>query len=118
MFLGVFYHLRHPLLALESIRKVCGGTLLIQTITTPHQFTGYAECPPPRDVDSGLRAEEFLSPDFPSLRFVEGCLDGDVSCWFVPSVGALLAMLRASGFRPALMACPNPHEVIVRAESC
>src|SRR5947207_3303763 len=28
LFLGVFYHLRHPLLALEAIRKVCTGTLL------------------------------------------------------------------------------------------
>jgi tRNA (mo5U34)-methyltransferase len=31
LFYGVFYHLRHPQLALERIRSVCTGTMLFQT---------------------------------------------------------------------------------------
>ncbi len=31
LFYGVFYHLKHPQLALERIRSVCTGTLLFQT---------------------------------------------------------------------------------------
>ena len=31
LFYGVFYHLKHPQLALERIRSVCTGTLLVQT---------------------------------------------------------------------------------------
>ena len=31
MFFGVFYHLKHPQLALEKLREVCTGTLLFQT---------------------------------------------------------------------------------------
>jgi hypothetical protein len=27
--LGVFYHLRHPMLALEHLRSVCWGTLIL-----------------------------------------------------------------------------------------
>jgi len=115
IFLGVFYHLRHPLLALESIRKVTNGSLLMQTITTAHETRSYEACPPPTHVHSGLRSPDLNDSSFPSLRFIEGGLDGDASCWFVPSAEAVLAMLRAAGFRPERMIRPTPHEVIVCA---
>ena len=115
LFLGVFYHLRHPLHALESIRKVCSGRLIMQTITTQHARSSYQPCPAPSTVDSRLRGLEFSSPESPHLRFIEGGLDGDTSCWFVPSPGAVLAMLRTCGFRPETMIFPTEHEVIVSA---
>lgn len=31
LFYGVLYHLRHPMLALERIRKLCTGTILVQS---------------------------------------------------------------------------------------
>src|SRR5690348_12124796 len=31
LFLGVFYHLRHPLLALDKLRKVTNGKMIFQT---------------------------------------------------------------------------------------
>lgn len=113
LFLGVFYHLRHPLLALESIRKVCGHTLLIQTITTPHERPLHGSSPKYRE-DAGLKSAELNQPDFPMLRFVNGGLDGDRSCWFVPSPEAVLAMLNSSGFLPEEMIFPTNHEMIVR----
>src|SRR5262249_30617798 len=115
LFLGVFYHLRHPLLALESIRRVCRGTLLMQTITTPNRIGTYETPPAPLNVNGGLRSAELNLPEFPLLRFVEGTLDGDNSCWFVPSVEAVLAMLRATGFKPKQIIRPTGHEVIVRS---
>src|SRR6185295_2344170 len=106
LFLGVFYHLPHPLLALEAIRKVCKGTLLMQTVTTPNERGTYEVCPPtPADV--GLRSPVLNEPGFPMMRFVEGKLDGDESCWFIPSAEAVLAMLRASGFKPEQMIRPT-----------
>ncbi len=114
LFLGVFYHLRHPMLALEAIRRVCNGTLLMQTITTPNKAGTYQTPPAPGYVNGGLRSEELNQPDFPTLKFVEGRLDGDDSCWFIPSTEAVLAMLRATGFNPEQMICPTGHEVIVR----
>jgi len=115
LFLGVFYHLRHPLLVLESIRKVCGDRLLMQTITTPHRMSSYEACPELPRRDSGLRTPGLNEPDFPLLRFVEGNLDGDVSCWFVPSPEAVLAMLRSCGFKPETMIFPTKHEMLVSA---
>jgi tRNA (mo5U34)-methyltransferase len=117
LFLGVFYHLRHPLQVLESIRKVCRERLLLQTITTPHRKSSYHTCPPPAHRDSGLRARDLNAPDFPLVRFVEGKLDGDVSCWFVPSPEAVLAMLRSCGFHPETMIFPTKHETLVSARA-
>jgi tRNA (mo5U34)-methyltransferase len=114
LFLGVFYHLRHPMLALEAIRKVCRGTLLLQTITTPNRIGTYETPPRPLHVNGSLRSAELNKSEFPILRFVEGSLDGDDSCWFVPSAEAVLAMLRASGFKPEQMILPTGHEIIVR----
>ena len=114
LFMGVFYHLRHPLLALEAIRKVCSGTLVIQTITTPHDIGTYEPPPEAKRVHSGLRAPELNQSDFPLLRFIESDLDDDTSCWFVPSVEAVLAMLRSSGFKPDQMIRSSTHDVVVR----
>lgn len=36
LFLGVLYHLRHPLLALDKIREVCDGTMLLETHVIDH----------------------------------------------------------------------------------
>ena len=115
LFLGVFYHLRHPMLALDSIRKVCRGTLLMQTITTPHALAGRQPCPLSSNADTGLRSPNLNKPDFPLMRFVEGGLDGDTSCWFVPSAEAVLALLRSSGFKPQEMILPTEHEVLISA---
>jgi tRNA (mo5U34)-methyltransferase len=117
LFLGVFYHLRHPLLALEQLRTVCSGQLLLQTITTPHDVGHYQDCPSEQNVDTGMRSPILNQPDFPLLRFVQGALDGDPSCWFVPSPEAVLAMLRSCGFEPERMIFPTPHEMIVRARA-
>src|SRR5205085_1311826 len=100
LFLGVFYHLKNPMQTLEGIRKVCAGALILQTITTPHPISSYAGCAPQTPVDVSLRSRHLNEPSFPLLRFVEGGLDGDTSCWFVPSPEAVIAMLRSCGFRP------------------
>jgi len=115
VFCGVFYHLRHPLQALESVRKVCSQKLIMQSITTKHPISTYEPCRPPSWVDSRLRADDLSGAEFPSLRFIEGKLDGDGSCWFVPSPEAVLAMLRTSGFQPETMIFPSEYEMIVSA---
>lgn len=112
LFMGVFYHLRHPLLALEALRKVCRGTLILQTITTPsgRQIRELAGA----GVDVRLNSAEMLHDRFPSIGFVEGGLAGDTTCWFVPNVEAVAAMLRSTGFIPKDFIFPSVQEVFVR----
>ncbi|HET9132523.1 MAG TPA: DUF1698 domain-containing protein [Terriglobia bacterium] len=113
LFLGVFYHLRHPLLALEAVRSVCTGSLIFQTITTPNGMKI-------REIDSqstanvGLNSRVMKDDRFPSLRFVEGQIAGDSSCWFVPNVQAVASMLRTCGFVPEEFIFPDENEVIVK----
>ena len=113
LFMGVFYHLRHPLVALEAARSVCRDTMMFQTITTKHERKlSELDTYPRRHV--GLHSSVLESDDFPGLRFVEGSLDDDVTCWFVPNLQAVVAMLRSTGFNPGELAFANERDVIVR----
>jgi len=110
--LGVFYHLRHPLLALEELRAACGGTLILQTITTRHNGTIVKLRPSAQEVR--LRDPVFEHPSFPSLRFIEGALNRDSSCWFVPNPEAVVSMLRSCRFAVEEVVCHGDAEITVR----
>jgi tRNA (mo5U34)-methyltransferase len=112
IFMGVFYHLRHPLLALEALRRICGGTLIFQTITMPS--AGRIAALPGVSQDVQPKGSVMLDRRFPSMQFVEGTLGGDPSCWFIPNVEAVAAMLRSSGFTPEEFLFPDENEVLVR----
>jgi tRNA (mo5U34)-methyltransferase len=94
LFLGVFYHLRHPLLGLDVVsRRVSrNGVLVFQTLTMP----GEEVAEPPDDVDLDGR-EVLLEPGWPRMAFVERRLAGDPTNWWAPSHAACEAMLRSAG---------------------
>lgn len=94
LFLGVFYHLRHPLLALDIVSQAVGGTLLFQTLTSP----GTAVAQPEPDVPL-LERDALAAPDWPHMAFIEQRLAGDPTNWWAPNRAAVLAMLRSSGLR-------------------
>ena len=100
LFLGVLYHLRHPLLALDAIRALTRGAVLLETAVADHEL-------------GTLRSA-------PLVRFYERDeLGGDSSNWFAPSVAALLAWCSSSGLTPELLgAWPEsaPERCVVRAE--
>jgi tRNA (mo5U34)-methyltransferase len=112
LFMGVFYHLRHPLLALEALRKVCHGTMIFQTITTPSRERIQERAGVSQDVR--FNSPDMLDGRFPAMKFVEGSLAGDVTCWFIPNVEGVAAVLRSSGFDPKDFIFPNVQEVFVR----
>lgn len=75
-FLGVLYHLRHPLLGLERVFSVTGGQLILET-----------------HVD-------MLHSRRPACAFYPGDdLLRDPTNWFGPNPAAVVAMLRTVGFR-------------------
>lgn len=112
--LGVFYHLKHPMLALERLRSVCSKTLVLQTVTTRND-SEIEEISPDLLASPPLQSPILDQPGFPALRFVEGALNGDSSCWFLPNPPAVLAMMRASGFRVEQVVLSSPHEMFVQA---
>jgi tRNA (mo5U34)-methyltransferase len=112
--LGVFYHLKHPMLALERLRSVCTKALVLQTVTT-NTDSKIEEISPDLLASPQLQSPILEEPGFPALRFVEGALNGDSSCWFLPNPPAVLAMMRASGFRVEQVVLSSPHEMFVQA---
>jgi tRNA (mo5U34)-methyltransferase len=95
IFMGVLYHLRHPLLALDLIHEhVAGDLLLFQSMQR-----GSKEL---RDIaeDYPITATaQFEDPQWPSLHFIEHRYAEDPTNWWVPNRACAEAMLRSSGFR-------------------
>ena len=94
IFMGVLYHLRHPLLALDLIREhVAGDLMLFQTLTRGSDTVAQ----PAEDYDFSEDAQ-FQQPDWPRMAFIEGKWASDWTNWWVPNRAGVEAMLRASGF--------------------
>jgi tRNA (mo5U34)-methyltransferase len=78
LLLGVLYHMRHPLLALERVASVTRRLLILET-----------------QID-------LIGMKRPALAFYPGAeLDNDSTNWFGPNAPAVVGMLRAAGFRKA-----------------
>lgn len=108
LFMGVFYHLRHPLLALDVIHEhVADDLLLFQSL----QRGAVEEGPVEADYPFSETAL-FDRPNFPRLHFIEHRYTGDPTNWFVPNGPAAAAMLRSAGF--AIEARPEPEVFLCR----
>jgi tRNA (mo5U34)-methyltransferase len=106
LFLGVLYHLRHPLLALDLVHDhVARDLLVFQSMQR-----GAAEIEPlQRDYDFWT-AELFDRPGFPKLHFVEHKFAEDWTNWWIPNCACVEAMLRSAGF--AITAHPEQEVYI------
>lgn len=101
IFMGVLYHLRHPLLALDLLHEhVVGDKLLFQTLQR-----GSSEVDDVAENYDFSETEHFDRPGYPKLHFIEHRYSHDETNWWTPNPAASLALLRASGFaildRPA-----------------
>lgn len=95
LFLGVLYHLRHPLLALDLIhRHVARDLLVFQSMQR-----GSADVEPVAEDYDFWQTEHFNRPGYPKLHFVEKRYAGDPTNWWIPNRAATEAMLRSAGFR-------------------
>jgi SAM-dependent methyltransferase len=78
LFLGVLYHLRHPLLALEKICALTRETAFVESFVT----------------DSGDAPSEACTLEF----YETDQLGGQIDNWFGPTAKCLVALCRAAGF--------------------
>jgi tRNA (mo5U34)-methyltransferase len=105
-FIGVLYHLRHPLLALDLIHEHVANDLLVfqslqrgdPRILTPEPDYAFNDPAP------------FDAPGWPKLHFIEHSFAHDPTNWWVPNRACAAAMLRSSGF--AIVAEPE-EEVFI-----
>ena len=110
LFLGVLYHLRHPLLALDLLRQhVTRDLLLVQTLLR-------GSLAPPREWENDYPFEEtevFEDPRWPKMHFVEHEYAHDWTNWWIPDRACAAAMLRSAGF--AIEDNPMPQVFVCRA---
>lgn len=94
LFLGVLYHLRHPLLALDLIYEhVARDTLVFQSM-----LRGSVGIEPLRENYDFWTTDLFERESFPKLHFVEHKFADDWTNWWIPNSACAEAMLRSAGF--------------------
>jgi tRNA (mo5U34)-methyltransferase len=93
-FIGVFYHLRHPLLALDLIHEhVARDLLVFQSL----QRGSLDVMELAADYDFAETAM-FDDPGYPRMHFIEKSYSRDPTNWWVPNRAGTEAMLRSAGF--------------------
>jgi tRNA (mo5U34)-methyltransferase len=114
IFMGVLYHLRHPLLALDLIREhVAGDLLLFQTMQQGSTDVVMVPEDHPFHVPGTMQPPSYFdNPGYPKLHFIERSFAHDWTNWWAPNAAASQAMLRAAGF--AIEAHPEPEVYLCR----
>jgi tRNA (mo5U34)-methyltransferase len=95
LFMGVLYHLRHPLLALDLIRAhAVKDTLVFQSLQRGSAIIANVANDYPFD-----EAAVFDEPGAPRMQFIEHHFAGDPTNWWIPNRSCTEAILRSAGFR-------------------
>jgi tRNA (mo5U34)-methyltransferase len=104
--LGLLYHLKHPILALENLYQITRELLIIETAIMPPERT-------PDSFSHPLGEKQML---LHSLAFVENPSDAkeQVFNWFLPGLESLQALLRTTGFRAVeVVEAKNERAIVV-----
>jgi methyltransferase (TIGR04290 family) len=99
LFMGVFYHLRYPLLGLDIAARLTGRLLIFQSLLMPG-----AEV---QEQTDGLGFDErapLARPGWPTMAFIEHRFADDPTNWWIPNRAGAEAMLRSSGLRVRALA--------------
>jgi tRNA (mo5U34)-methyltransferase len=108
LFMGTFYHLRHPLLALDLIREhVTKDLLVFQSL-----LRGTADVEPLASDYDFWETEIFERAGYPKMHFVEQRYAHDDTNRWIPNRACVEAMLRNSGFE--VLAHPEEESFVCR----
>ena len=118
-FYGLFYHLQHPLLALQKINSVCKpGALLIGGGTSCDRWfhadddkswkigADFQRITKRRIFSKRVLGAETLNA-LPLCGFAESTFFRDPTIWFVPNRACLVGWLKASGFEVDMILVTN-----------
>jgi tRNA (mo5U34)-methyltransferase len=108
LFMGVLYHLRHPLLALDLLYEhVVGEALVVQSM-----LRGSSDVLRVAGDYPFSQRTVFDEPAYPRMAFVERKYSGDPTNWWIPNRSGMEAMLRSAGF--AITSHPEEEVYICR----
>jgi tRNA (mo5U34)-methyltransferase len=94
LFLGVFYHLRYPLLGLDIVSEKVKRLLAFQTML----MAGSEQLSDSVNEPDIYERRRMCHPGWPKMAFLEGYVAGDPTNWWMPNHAGAVAMLRSAGF--------------------
>ncbi len=111
-FMGVFYHLRYPVYALDQVvTKIRpNGRLVFQSM-----LRGSNEAKQWAENYRFWETEQFRDPAYPAMYFVEQSYANDQTNWWIPNRAAAEAVLRSSGLE--ILDHPEPETWICTPRS-
>lgn len=112
LFMGVLYHLRHPLLALDLIREhVAGDLMVFQSMQR-----GSTEGMDPQADYPFTETAMFDAANWPKLHFIEHRYSQDPTNWWAPNAACAEGMLRSAGFQ--IVGHPEQEVYLCRVGEC
>jgi tRNA (mo5U34)-methyltransferase len=93
-FMGLLYHLRYPLYALDKVTEKVKGKLVFQSM-----IRGSEQVCRWQENYHFWNKQIFEDHDFPCAYFIEHSYSNDPTNWWIPNRGAAEAMLRSAGLR-------------------
>lgn len=91
LFMGLFYHLRYPLLGLDVAARMARRRIVVQSL----MMWGEAR------IDTrgyGLETRHVLgAAGWPKMAFVEEAFEGDPTNWWIPNTACMEALIRSTG---------------------
>lgn len=99
LLMGVFYHLRYPLLGLDIIAQKVKRLLVFQTLTLPGKEVAMTSDVSQNSAQGLNNRAPLLAPGWPRMAFIEHSFNNDPTNWWVANHAAVEAMLRSSGLR-------------------
>lgn len=104
--LGLLYHLKHPILALENLYQVTKELLIIETAVMPPERT-------PTSFMHPLGEQQMLLHPLAFVENPSGAKE-QVFNWFLPGVETLKALLRSTGFNEVeVVEAKNERAIVV-----
>lgn len=110
IFMGVFYHLRYPLLALDLIRQHIAKDLFV----FQSMLRGSRTRPDVEEDYPFWERAVFDKPGFPKMHFIENNYSQDPTNWWIPNRSCAEAVLRSAGFKIESM--PEAEVFICRCD--
>lgn len=110
LFMGVFYHLRHPLLALDILRQHAAKDWFV----FQSMLRGSRSLPPVAEDYPFSERAIFDQPGFPKMHFLEHSYSQDCTNWWVPNRACAEAVLRSAGF--TIESAPEEEVFVCRCD--
>lgn len=93
LYLGLFYHLKYPILILDRLAEMTKCRLFFQTIIVPPEISDFE---PEENYSIEEKNTKINTLEFPRMMFLEKKFNNDLSNWWVCNQAAVMSLLRSA----------------------